>query len=82
MPRITEMSIKRQRIVDFIREYQLKTSMNPSIRDIMEGVGISSTSVVKYDLKQLEELGFLHVVPRVARGIILIPEASFNPPVN
>ncbi|HEY4684717.1 MAG TPA: transcriptional repressor LexA, partial [Dehalococcoidia bacterium] len=44
----------------------------PSIRDIQEGCAISSTSVVDYNLKALERMGFIRRDREVSRAIELV----------
>jgi repressor LexA len=48
---------RHQKILDFVSAYVEKHSYPPSIREIGEATGISSTSVVTYYLKQLTEMG-------------------------
>ena len=58
------------RTLDFLRSCQQK-GMMPTKREIMEHLGISSTSVVEYYLKRLEERGKIERDPGKARGIRL-----------
>lgn len=46
----------------------------PSIREIGEQTGITSTSVVNYYLEQLEKWGFIERDRRISRGLRVIPE--------
>ena len=48
----------------------------PSIRDIQQGCDISSTSVVDYNLKRLEERGLIHRDREISRAIQLPGAAS------
>ena len=48
----------------------------PSIRDIQEGCDISSTSVVDYNLKALERLGYIRRDREVSRAIELCEAAA------
>ena len=48
---------RHQKILDFVDVYVGEHSYPPSIREIGEAAGISSTSVVTYYLKQLTEMG-------------------------
>ena len=48
----------------------------PSIRDILGGCGISSTSVVNYNLTILEREGYIRRHRSVSRGIELIDRSS------
>lgn len=60
---------KHQRILDFIQEYQRKHKHPPSIREIGESCGISSTSVVNYYLDQLERGGYIERDRKISRGL-------------
>lgn len=66
------LSQKQLQILEFMHRFVDEKGYPPSIRDIEEGVGISSTSVVHYNLKILERGGYLHRDPEVSRGIELI----------
>jgi repressor LexA len=67
----TELS-KQQRIIDFIRRFLAERSYPPTIRDIVSGCGISSTSVVDYNLDKLEKDGYIRRHREVSRGIELL----------
>ena len=62
---------RHQKILDFIQEYQRKYKHPPSIREIGEKTGISSTSVVNYYLDQLEKMGFIERDRKISRGVRL-----------
>ncbi len=66
-----ELSPKQQRIVDYIRRFWLDRGYPPSIRDIVAGCGLSSTSVADYNLKILEGKGYIRRHREVSRGIEL-----------
>jgi len=66
------LSSKQQRIIDFIRSFLVDRSYPPTIRDIVSGCGISSTSVVDYNLDILEKAGYIRRHPEVSRGIELL----------
>ena len=67
-----ELSDKQQRIVAFLRDFIAEKDYPPSIRDIQQGCGISSTSVVDYNLKRLEERGYIRRDREVSRAIELL----------
>ncbi len=67
------LSAKQQQIIDFIRHFLTDKHYPPTIRDIVTGCGISSTSVVDYNLKILESEGYIRRHPEVSRGIELLP---------
>jgi repressor LexA len=64
-----ELSPKQSQILEFLSEFLLEKDYPPSIRDIQIGCGISSTSVVDYNLRKLEEKGHIRRDSEVARGI-------------
>ncbi len=61
--------------MDFIRKYLGENGFPPSIREIGKAVGISSTSVVNYNLRRLEERGYLSREKEVSRGLRLSANA-------
>jgi repressor LexA len=66
------LSSKQQSILRFIRDFIRNHDYPPSIRDIQDGCAISSTSVVDYNLKALERLGFIRRDREVSRAIELV----------
>lgn len=65
------LSNRQQLILDFIYRFNREQGYPPTIRDIVNGCNISSTSVVDYNLKILEKLSFLRRHREVSRGIAL-----------
>ncbi len=62
---------RHQKILDFLQDYQRANRYPPSIREIGEKTGISSTSVVNYYLDQLEKQGFIERDRKISRGVRL-----------
>src|SRR5512146_523993 len=62
---------RHQKIIDFIQDYQRKSKHPPSIREIGENCGISSTSVVNYYLDQLEKSSHIERDRKISRGVRL-----------
>lgn len=75
----SQLSAKRQQIVDFILQFMEEKGYPPTVRDIQSGCGISSTSVVDYHLKVLEKEGHIRRDPEVSRGMELLGRASTSP---
>lgn len=65
------LSQRQQRILEFIRQFTLENEYPPTIREIGTAVGISSTSVVNYNLNVLEREGYILRNKEVSRGIKL-----------
>jgi len=70
------LSSNQQRIIDFIRRFLVDKGYPPSIRDIVSGCGISSTSVVSYHLNILEREEYIRRHAGVSRGIELLAGSS------
>ncbi len=69
------LSFRQQKIINFIRHFLDDRGYPPSIRDMVAGCGISSTSVVNYNLNILEREGYIRRAPEVSRGIELLPRS-------
>ena len=65
------VSDTRSRILDFIRGFLDERGYAPTVRDIVKGCNISSSSVVQYHLNVLEEQGHIRRDPEVFRSIRL-----------
>ncbi len=65
-------SDKQERILAFIGAFLEEHDYPPSIRDIQAGCGISSTSVVDYNLKALEAQNLIRRDREVSRAIQLV----------
>ena len=65
------LSERQENILAFIRQFGDEHGFPPTIREIGKAVGISSTSVVKYNLERLEEKGKLERSDEISRGLRL-----------
>lgn len=65
---------RQKAILDFIRDFSIRSKYPPTIREIGKSVGISSTSVVNYNLNVLEKQGLIERDKTVSRGIKLVGE--------
>jgi repressor LexA len=66
---VRKLSQRQEAILRFIDEYVEDHGYPPSIREIGTAAGISSTSVVDYNLRILERDGYLHRDREVSRGL-------------
>ena len=73
------LSLKQKSIIDFIHRFLGDRSYPPTVRDIVIGCGISSTSVVAYNLAILEKKGYLNRHPEISRGIELLNRTIGSP---
>ncbi len=67
---VKPLSLRQHRILEFIDQFIEEKGYSPSIRDIVKGCDISSTSVVDYNLRILERQGQLRRDAEVSRGIV------------
>lgn len=66
------LSDRQRSIIEAIRRSINSHGYPPTVREICAMAGISSTSVVNYNLKRLEEGGYLRRNPETSRGIRLL----------
>jgi repressor LexA len=71
-----KLSERQEKIVAFIRSFLEEHHFPPTIREIGEEVGISSTSVVKYNLDALQSKGFIERDADISRGIRLVGDLA------
>jgi repressor LexA len=64
-----DLSGKQRKIFEYIRDFIDEHDYPPSIRQIQEACGISSTSVVDYNLRILEKTGHIRRDREVSRAI-------------
>lgn len=67
-----ELSKRQQDILEYIRTFLDENDYPPSIRDIQSHVNISSTSVVDYNLRALEQRNLIRRTSGISRGIELV----------
>lgn len=68
------LSDRKRRILLFLSEHQNTFGYPPSIREIGNKTGITSTSVVNYYLDQLEKAGYIERQSHISRGIRVVKE--------
>lgn len=67
-----QLSRRQQAILEFIESFLEANDYPPTIRDIQGELGISSTSVVDYNLKVLEQHNLIRRNRNISRGIELV----------
>ena len=67
---------ERDRILDYLVTFSEINGYMPSLRQIQNGIGFSSLSVVSHHLNILEKNNQIMRSHGVARSIVLIPEAG------
>lgn len=64
-----KLSERQRRMLQFLEEYTDEHGYPPSIREIGQAAGISSTSVVDYNLRALERDGLIRREREISRGL-------------
>ena len=64
-----KLSRRQKEILLYIEECIASNKHPPSIREICQKCGISSTSVVDYNLRRLEEMNYIDRKSNISRGI-------------
>lgn len=72
----TELTGKRKEILDFIAEQLRERGYPPSVREIGEAVGLTSSSTVHTHLTTLQRQGFLKRDPTKPRAIVVRYDAN------
>jgi repressor LexA len=74
-----KLSDRQRDIINYIRDFSRDKGYPPTIRQIGEAAGISSTSVVNYNLNKLEKDGYLTRDLKVSRGVRLVEDSPSRP---
>src|SRR6266498_5819604 len=69
-----ELTTRQRRILEFIRDAVNERGYPPSIREICDEVGLTSTSSVHSQLQTLEKKGFIRRDPTKPRAIEIYVE--------
>jgi repressor LexA len=73
-----ELSRRQRAILAFIEEFLVDNDYPPTIRDIQRELDISSTSVVDYNLKVLEQRNMIRRNRNISRGIELVSRNGYR----
>jgi SOS-response transcriptional repressor LexA len=63
---------RHRKIMEFLTNFQEDNGYSPSIREIGESIGVKSTSLVDYYLKQLEEMQYIDRDNHISRSIRIL----------
>jgi repressor LexA len=69
---------RQERILEVIRDFTESHGYPPSVREIGERVGLSSSSTVQSHLKSLEKRGLIHRDPTKPRALIATGSAAMS----
>jgi len=76
------LSERQQKMYDYIHRFSRDKGRPPTIREIGAQVGISSTSVVNYNLNILVREGLIHREKEVSRGLRVVGKNGRNNDVD
>ncbi|MBP2649502.1 MAG: lexA 2 [Firmicutes bacterium] len=72
------LSARQKQIYDYIKDTLRAKGYPPSVREIGEAVGLSSSSTVHSHLSKLEELGYIRRDPTKPRAIDVLEETPWR----
>lgn len=75
------LSERQKKILAYISQFTEENGYPPTVREIGAAVGITSTSVVNYNLDVLKNAGYLNRRRDVSRGITLTEEKFVTVPI-
>ena len=78
---MTDLSVKQQQILEFIKKEVNHKGYPPSVREICEAIGLKSTSTVHGHLSRLERKGYIRRDPTKPRAIEVLnlkPVLEYN----
>jgi repressor LexA len=75
-PDATGLTPRQQRILEHLRDFMERRGYPPSMREIGEAVGLTSSSSVAHQLKVLEEKGFVRRDPNRPRALEVLSPLS------
>jgi len=73
-----KLSAKQTEILEYIKQSILSRGYPPSVREICEAVGLSSTSSVHSQLNKLEAKGYIRRDPTKPRTLEIVDDEAFN----
>ena len=80
---MSELTSRQVKILEVIKSAVDENGYPPSLREIGAAAGLTSPASVKYQLKALEEKGFIRRDPSLGRAIeVFMPGADFQVPVD
>jgi len=70
---------RQQQILDFLREHSRQHAYPPTVREIGQAVGLSSSSTVQNHLNSLESRGYIHRDPSKSRTVEVVDDTAAVP---
>ena len=72
-----KLTVKQQLVYDFVRKEIKRNGYAPSVREICDGVGLSSTSTVHAHLETLRKKGYIKRFPSKNRTIEILEDGFY-----
>src|SRR5882672_791811 len=76
--KLSELTERQNKILDYIKYVNKIRNYPPSVREIGEAVGLSSSSTVHNHLNQLERRGLIKRDPSKSRTVQLVQDAELD----
>ena len=72
-----KLTVKQQKVYDFVRKEIKRNGYAPSVREICDGVGLSSTSTVHAHLETLRKKGYIKRFPSKNRTMEILEDGFY-----
>jgi repressor LexA len=73
-----KLTVKQQMVLDFLKKEIKRNGYPPTVREICDSVGLSSTSTVHAHLETLERKGYIRRSPAKNRSTEILEEDFYN----
>ena len=74
---LEKLTTKQEIVLTFIKKYIASHGISPTIREICEGIGLSSSSTVHVHVENLKNKGYLDTINNKSRTIRLLVDNEY-----
>ena len=74
---LEKLTTKQEVVLTFIKKYIASHDISPTIREICEGIGLSSSSTVHVHVENLKNKGYLDTINNKSRTIRLLVDNEY-----
>jgi repressor LexA len=82
MPNTQELTAKQREILEAVQDWIQERGRPPTLREMANRMGVSSTNAIRDHLRVLETKGYLKREARLSRGLEVIRGGKADPPAS
>lgn len=68
---MNKLTFAQKVVLECVKSYFKQYGISPTISELRDIAGLNTTSTIHTHLKHLKELGYIDIIPKTKRGIIL-----------